>query len=93
MERLDGDTEGEPAARGRNGCDTSDRWHADWDKRLAEEMRKAFDAGRERGREEARTAETRGTDQCARARKSGAWPALVESFTVARDGYLHAVEQ
>ncbi|MFZ0301529.1 MAG: FliH/SctL family protein [Terracidiphilus sp.] len=84
-----GDTEGEPAPGAGTAAHLNN--HADWDKRLAEEVRKAFDAGRERGREEARTADSEALTN-ARRQEERRMAGVVESFTVARDGYLRAAE-
>ena len=84
-----GDTEGEPAAGAAAAANLSN--HADWDKRLAEEVRKAFDAGRERGREEAREVNREALSN-ARRQEERRMAGVVESFTVARDGYLRAAE-
>ncbi len=65
--------------------------HPDWEKRLAEETRRAFDGGRERGREEAREAE-REALVTARRQEEQRMAGVMESFTVARERYLHAVE-
>ena len=65
--------------------------HQDWEKRLAEESRKAFEAGRERGREEAGEAE-RETLLNARRQEERRMAGVVESFAEARERYLRAVE-
>jgi flagellar assembly protein FliH len=65
--------------------------HPDWEKRLAEEARRAFDGGRERGREEAREAE-RETLVSARRQEEQRMAGVMESFTAARERYLRAVE-
>ncbi len=65
--------------------------HPGWEKRLAEEVRKAFDAGRERGGDEAREAEREALIK-ARRQEEQRLASAMESFTAARDRYLHAVE-
>jgi flagellar assembly protein FliH len=58
---------------------------------MAEEVRKAFDAGRERGRDEAR--ETgREALTTARRQEEQRLAGVMESFTAARERFLHAVE-
>ena len=65
--------------------------HPDCEKRMAEEARKAFDAGRERGRDEAR--ETgREALTTARRQEEQRLAGVMESFTAARERFLHAVE-
>jgi flagellar assembly protein FliH len=69
--------------------------HAEFEKRLAEETRKAFDAGREKGHQDGRQAEraaqaaARKADDERRIRQGAE---LVESFQKERDRYLRAVE-
>jgi len=65
--------------------------HQDWEKRLAEESRKAFEAGRARGREEAGETE-RESLLNARRQEERRMAGAVESFAEAREGYLRAVE-
>jgi flagellar assembly protein FliH len=84
------DLGGEPESGSRSAGDRGD--HLDWEKRLAEESRKAFDAGRERGREEARDAERESLTN-ARRQEEHRMAGLVESFAEARDHYLRAVER
>ncbi len=65
--------------------------HPACEKRLAEEVRKAFEGGRERGREEAREAgreAVTNAEQQEERRMAG----LVEGFAEARDQYLRRVE-
>jgi flagellar assembly protein FliH len=68
---------------------------AEFDKRLAEEVRKSFEAGRERGRQEGQLAE-RGAQATAQAaaneQRSSDAARLVESFATERDRFLHRVE-
>jgi len=69
---------------------------AEVEKRVAEETRRAFEAGRERGRQEGRLAEREALaaqQAAALERHERQLAALVGSFTVERDRYLHAVEQ
>jgi flagellar assembly protein FliH len=86
-----GYADAEDESRSENGSAASLNHHPDWEKRLAEEVRKAFDAGRERGRGEAREAE-RESLMNARTQEERRLAGVVESFTAARESYLHAVE-
>jgi flagellar assembly protein FliH len=67
----------------------------EFDKRLAEETRRSFEAGRERGRQEGRQAEREAQAAALaaaaeqRARQAAE---LMESFARERDRFLHAVE-
>jgi len=63
----------------------------DWERRLAEEARTAFDAGRERGREEAQEAE-REAMTSSRRQEERRMAGVMESFAEARERYLRAVE-
>jgi flagellar assembly protein FliH len=69
---------------------------AEFDKRLAEETRKSFEAGRERGRQEGQAAE-RGAQAAALAvaqeQRTRQAAGLVESFVQERDRFLHSVER
>jgi flagellar assembly protein FliH len=70
--------------------------HAEFEKRLAEETRKSFEAGRERGNQEGRQAERLSlapTLKAAEERRARQGAELVESFAQERDRYLHSVEQ
>ncbi|MDR3725833.1 MAG: FliH/SctL family protein [Terracidiphilus sp.] len=69
---------------------------AEFEKRLAEETRKSFEAGRERGRQEGRQQEHDAQAASVKAAeqmrvRQGA--ELIESFAQERDRYLHKVEQ
>jgi flagellar assembly protein FliH len=65
--------------------------HREWEQRLAEETRKAFERGREGGRAEAREVERQ--DQAnARQREEQRLAGAIAGFSEARDGYLNAVE-
>jgi flagellar assembly protein FliH len=69
---------------------------ANFDERLAEETRQAFESGRERGREEGRRAEREALAPNAAAeaeRHRRQTAELVENFARERDRYLQAVEQ
>jgi flagellar assembly protein FliH len=72
------------------------RMRADFDRRLGEETRRSFEAGREKGREEGRQAEqaTHAAGQAAAAedRKQQA-ARLIEGFSQERERYLRAVER
>jgi flagellar assembly protein FliH len=70
--------------------------HTEFENRLAEETRKSFEAGRERGRLEGRQAEREAlgpTHAAAEAQRMRQTVELVESFAQERDKYLHAVER
>ncbi|HEY1902637.1 MAG TPA: FliH/SctL family protein [Terracidiphilus sp.] len=85
----------EPSVReaGKSAADAALR--ADFDKRLAEETRKSFEAGRERGRQEGRQTEREaqaaaiGAAADERMRQAAA---MMEGFAQERDRFLHAVE-
>ncbi len=67
-----------------------------WDKRLAEEKSKSFEAGREHGREEGRQTERKIQAAAIAAeeeRRKRQLARLIESFTTERDSFLHAIEQ
>jgi flagellar assembly protein FliH len=69
---------------------------ADFDKRLAEEVHKAFEAGRERGRGEGREAEyvaQAGALAAAAQERTRRAAELLDGFTRERDRLFHAVEQ
>jgi flagellar assembly protein FliH len=69
---------------------------ADFEKRLADETRRSFEAGREKGRQEGRQAEREGqaatltAEAQQRTRKAAE---LVETFAQERDRFLQAVER
>lgn len=68
---------------------------AEFDKRLAEETRRSFEAGRERGRQEGRQAEHEAqaaAQVAAEQRRVQQAAALIGSFAEERDRYLQAVE-
>jgi flagellar assembly protein FliH len=68
---------------------------AEFDRRLAEETRRALETGREKGRQEGRAAEreAQAASLAAREKQRALQAAeLIESFTQERDRYLHAVE-
>jgi flagellar assembly protein FliH len=83
----DADDESESEA----GSDAHLNSQPEWERRLAEETRKAFDSGRERGREEAREVERAALDH-ARGQEERRMAGAMESFTAAGERYLHAVE-
>ncbi len=82
---VDGDNDSEA------GSAADGAYPPDWEKRLAEEMRIAFDGGRERGREEAREAEREALTS-ARRQEERRLAGVMESFTSAREVYLRTVE-
>jgi flagellar assembly protein FliH len=84
-----GDAEGESASG--NGSGEHRNNHLEWEKRLAEETRKAFDAGRERGRSEAQETEREALIN-ARSQEERRIAGVVAGCTEARERYLHAVE-
>ena len=68
---------------------------AEYEKRLAEEVRKAFEQGRERGRQEGRQTEHESqaaSQTAADERRIHLAAELTEKFTIERDRYLHLVE-
>jgi flagellar biosynthesis/type III secretory pathway protein FliH len=65
---------------------------ADFDERLAEESRRAFEAGREHGLEEQRKAHA-AEQAAAREREKSRLASVAENFHAERDRYLHLVEQ
>jgi flagellar assembly protein FliH len=64
----------------------------DFERRLEEEVRRAFDAGRERGRQEGRAAE-RELLAAERQERAAQLGRLAEAFAEERDRYLNSVEQ
>jgi flagellar assembly protein FliH len=71
------------------------RLRSEFDRRLVEETRRSFEAGRERGRQEGREAEREGqaVHQAAAERERARHGVqLIESFTQERERYLQAVE-
>jgi flagellar assembly protein FliH len=69
--------------------------NAAFEKRLAEETRKSFEAGRERGHQDGRQAERAAqaaVQKVAEERRVRQGAELVESFVRERDRYLHEVE-
>jgi len=85
-------TEGDQATRGAVEAQV----RSELDQRLAEETRRAFEAGRERGRIEGRQteSESRNAAEAAREERQVRQLArLAESFAVERDRYLQVVEQ
>ena len=68
----------------------------EFERRLGEETRRSFEAGRERGRQEGRQAEREAqaaAQSAAEERRMRQAAELMESFAQERDRYLHAVEQ
>ena len=67
----------------------------EFEQRLAEEVRRSFEGGRERGRQEGQTAEQNAQSAAMAAlnkQRMEQAARLVESFAQERDRYLHAVE-
>lgn len=69
--------------------------HAEFERRLAEEVRAAFESGRERGREEGREAERRAQARDvaeAEERRKQQVAELIDEFALQRERYLNDVE-
>ena len=81
----------ESARDGARGA-VETRLRGEFETRLADEARKSFEAGRERGRAEGRQAE-RETQAGERAQRARQAAELVESFAQARERYLQAAER
>jgi flagellar assembly protein FliH len=77
----------DPAAEGGDASASA----ASLEQRLAEESRRAFEAGRERALDDQRKAHA-AEQAAAREREKRQLAGLVESFQAERDRYLHAVE-
>ncbi|MGD0799899.1 MAG: FliH/SctL family protein [Terracidiphilus sp.] len=72
------------------------RLRAEFDQRLAEETRRATDAGREQGRKaerEAQAATLAAAQSAAEKQRAQQAAELIESFTLERDSFLQTVEQ
>jgi len=82
---------GDPDLTENAAAEAAANGHAEWEKRLAEEARKAFEAGRERGRLDAQDAQREALTN-ARRHEEQRMAGLAESFSAARDRYLGAVE-
>lgn len=94
----EGSTSVEPQAPSLDPARTPDQIAADveFEKRLAEETRRAHEAGRERGRQEGRQIESKAqlaAQKAAEDRRLRQAADLIASFEQARDHYLQAVEQ
>jgi flagellar assembly protein FliH len=74
------------------GSESDGSGAAAFEQRLAEETRRGFEAGRERGHQEERKA-VAGELAAAREREKRQLASLTESFTQERNRYLQAVEQ
>ncbi|MGC1462327.1 MAG: FliH/SctL family protein [Terracidiphilus sp.] len=88
---------GQPGDRAHGHAKTANELaaQAEFEKRLAEESRKSFEAGRERGNQEGRQAERAShaaAQKAAEEQRAHQAAALVESFAQERDRYLLAVE-
>jgi len=91
---VDGASFNAPDAKGNGGA-ADGHLRAEMDKRLAEEARRSFEAGREHGRQEGRQAEhdAQAAGMAAAEQRSVRQAAeLIESFAQERDRYLRAVE-
>jgi flagellar assembly protein FliH len=69
--------------------------NSEFEKRLAEETRRSFEAGRERGKQEGRQAERlaqAAAQKAAEERRFSQGAELIERFAQERDRYMHAVE-
>ncbi|HKM56876.1 MAG TPA: FliH/SctL family protein [Isosphaeraceae bacterium] len=89
-------TQLDPNQNEQSGTQNETDANAGFAKRLAEETRRSFEAGRERGRQEglqtereAHAAAQRAVEQRQLRQSAG----LIETFAQERDRYLHAVEQ
>jgi flagellar assembly protein FliH len=72
------------------------RLHTEFENRLAEETRRFFESGRERGSQEGRQAEREeqaASQAAAEQQRTRQAAGLIESFTLERDRYLQTVEQ
>ncbi len=92
------DGEAESGARERSARDkgAESAAQSDLDRRLVEETRRSFEAGRLRGVEQGRQAEREAqaaAHQEAEERRAQQTAGLIEHFAAERDRYLHAVEQ
>ncbi len=84
------------AAHEKSSETTESSLRAEFDRRLAEETRRAFDSGREKGKQEGRTAEREAqasAHTAAEERRIRQAAELIENFTKERDRYLLAVER
>jgi flagellar assembly protein FliH len=68
------------------------RLRAEFDRRMAEETRRSFEAGREQGRKAEHEAQ-RGSEAATKGQRTKQAAELIESFTQERDRYLGVVEQ
>jgi flagellar assembly protein FliH len=86
----------EESAREATGETGEEGLRAEFEHRLAEETRRAFEAGRERGENEGRAAEREtaaAAQQTAEQTRVRQAAELVERFAQEREKYLHAVER
>jgi flagellar assembly protein FliH len=95
-EKEEGESRSTAPARRMNAKGVESAAPLGMDKSLAEETRRSFEAGRQRGVEEGRQAE-REAQTLARKeteqRRAQQVAGLIERFAAERDRYLHAVEQ
>jgi flagellar assembly protein FliH len=92
--RASNDREQAAHDKGRTAAEAAMR--AEFEKQIGEETRKAFEAGREKGRSEGRLAEREGqaaTLDAAVEMRTRQAADLVDAFGAERDRYLQAVEQ
>jgi flagellar assembly protein FliH len=82
----------EEEAPAQSGACSAESVHAEYEKRLGEENRRAFEAGRAEGRQAEREAHGAALRQLEEKRVQQARE-LVASFALERDRYLQAVEQ
>jgi len=83
---------GETESQRRAPAPIDSTLRAEFDRNLAEETRRSFDAGRERGRQEGRQAERDTLAAADQERKRQAVETL-DAFRQERDRFLHAVER
>ena len=91
----------DPSVSQTSGHDQRDSRHqaatnANFEKRLAEETRRSFEAGRERGRQEGTQAESEAqvaAQRTADEQRIRQYAELVKTFAEERDRFLHAVEK
>jgi flagellar assembly protein FliH len=92
---LEAEMAGEQAARDQTAASAENAIFADFEKRLAEEARKSFEAGRERGRQEGRQAQREAQAAAvatAEEQRMLRAAELAEGFARERERYLSAVE-
>ena len=89
--RWNGWAQEDEASEALDASSSAPRLHAQFEQRLQEETRRAFEAGREHGSQEERKAQSIALVAAFEQQKRQ-MATLAESFAVERDRYLHAVE-